>query len=279
MTIEFEPMRSLIYINVSKEDYRHKLQHWLYKTHIPDSISQFEPYVTKYSFYNALPVPKDGERFGTYNFQLTEHHWLVNPMNPQLKVKAISESFTPEVLKWQGIVPDIESGQVEIANPEDVRNAGGDSKLPPFIFAFLPMWWEEEFKGSERMTSDGPNYKWQFLIKYPKSISREEGDIWLLEEVLPKFSEMNEVTRILTSKVKQEINNCTYQRVVEIWFDCPSDWHRSAVEKASIIKKPSWARCNTFPYLTPKFEIASIFLSDIATSNNLQQYRGYIPMR
>ncbi len=29
----------LIYVNVAKEDFRPKLERWLYKTHIPDSIS------------------------------------------------------------------------------------------------------------------------------------------------------------------------------------------------------------------------------------------------
>ena len=48
---KFEPMRSLIYVDCACEDYRPSLQRWLYKTHIPESISQFEPYVTKYAFY------------------------------------------------------------------------------------------------------------------------------------------------------------------------------------------------------------------------------------
>ena len=47
---KFEPMRSLIYVDCVSEDYRPKLQRWLYKVHVPDSISQFEPYVTKYAF-------------------------------------------------------------------------------------------------------------------------------------------------------------------------------------------------------------------------------------
>ena len=53
----FEPMRSLIYVDCVSEDYRPKLQRWLYKVHVPDSISQFEPYVTKYAFYPSFPIP------------------------------------------------------------------------------------------------------------------------------------------------------------------------------------------------------------------------------
>lgn len=60
MSVEFRPMRSVIYVDVCREEYRHRLQHWLYGHHIQDSISNFGPYVTKYAFYNALPVPPEG---------------------------------------------------------------------------------------------------------------------------------------------------------------------------------------------------------------------------
>ena len=91
MSVEFRPMRSVIYVDVCREEYRHRLQHWLYGHHIQDSISNFGPYVTKYAFYNALPVPPEGERFGTRRMQMTEHYWLVNEMEPEMRNKAIAE--------------------------------------------------------------------------------------------------------------------------------------------------------------------------------------------
>lgn len=63
MSFEFRPMRSLIFVDCVREEYRHRLQHWLYNTHIPDSISKFTPYCVKYAFYNALPVPPGGRTF------------------------------------------------------------------------------------------------------------------------------------------------------------------------------------------------------------------------
>ena len=278
MKIEFEPLRSLIYINVAKEDYRHKLQNWLYRTHVPESIAQFEPYVTKYAFYSALPVPPDGKRFGTYNFQLTEHHWLLNPMNPILNIKSVYETVTPNELRWQGIIPDTEDSTMEL-DADAVRIASGTDSLPPFIFAFVPMWWEEDLKGAGRTISDGDNYRWQFVIRYPEGVSAEEGDDWLMHQVLPVFVQMDEVTRILSSKIRQDINDCPFHRVVEIWTDCPSQWHKAAVENTGSIPKPEWATADVFPYLKPKFEFASIFLGDVPISNNLQQYRGFMPMR
>lgn len=285
MSIEFKPMRSLIYVDVVKEDYRHLLKHWLYRHHIPDSISQFGPYVTKYAFYPALPTPPEGDRFGTCRMQLTEHYWLVNMFTKELKNKALTEYFPKDVLKWQGNIPDFEEVNKTIeevaANVEgnEARAAGGNNGCPPFIFAFVPISWEEDFKGSDRTVEDGPNYRWQFVMKYPEGVSLEEGDKWFYEEVIPKFKDMDEVTRILSSKIIQDVNGCQFQRAVEMWFNCPSDWHKAAVVKARDIKKPDWAQNDVFPYLKPRFEISSLFLTDIAESDNYSQYRGYITMR
>ena len=90
---------------------------------------------------------------------------------------------------------------------------------------------------------------------------------------------MPEVTRILTSKIKRDVNNCPYHRLAEMWFDGPSDWYRAAVAKATSIKKPDWVQQEKFPYLKPRFEISSIFVTDIAEIDNLTQFRGYYTMR
>lgn len=285
MSIEFRPMRSLIYVDVVKEDYRHLLKHWLYRHHIPDSISQFGPYVTKYAFYPALPTPPEGDRFGTCRMQLTEHYWLVNMFTKEFKNKALTEYFPKDVLKWQGNIPDVEEINETIeevaANIEgnEARSAGGNNGCPPFVFAFVPISWEDDFKGSDRTVEDGPNYRWQFVMKYPEGVSLEEGDKWFYEEFIPKFKGMDEVIRILSSKIIQEVNGCQFQRVVEMWFNCPSDWYKATIEKSKDIKKPDWAQIDIFPYLKPRFEISSLFLTDIAESDNYSQYRGYITMR
>jgi hypothetical protein len=279
MTVQYQPMRSLIYVDVVKEDYRHKLRHWLHRYHIADSISQFGPYVTKYAFYPALPTPVEGERFGTVRMQLTEHYWMINPFQDDLKVKTITEYMPMDTLKWQGMIPDTNEQLSENMNGDAHRSSGGDNNTPPFIFAFVPVWWEEEFKGKERTVEDGPNYRWQFVLRYPDGVPAEEGDDWFYKKVIPLFSDMPEVTRILTSRIKRDVNGCPYHRLAEMWFDSPSDWYRAAVEKAVSIEKPDWANREKFPYLKPRFEISSIFVTDIAEIDNMTQFRGYYTMR
>lgn len=278
MAIEFNPMRSFIYVDVIHEEYRHRLHHWLYYHHIPESIAQFEPYCTKYAFYDTLPVPPGGERFGTVRMQLTEHHWQVNIMDPELKVKAFQEYTPIEVMKWQGTVPET-AGEVMLSGDAG-RSTGGDNGCPPFVFAFCSMWWDEDIKGTGRTLEEGPNYRWNFALTYPEGVSMEEGDKWLFEEVFPHFSKNASCTRILTSKIKKEINQCPMDRVVEMWFTGPTAWHHVAVETAGEIKAPSWAKeGDSFPYLKPGFEIRGGFVTDYPTCDAYSQYRGYIPRR
>ncbi len=47
---EYRPMRSVIYVDCVREEYRHRLQHWVYSVHVPDSIAKFAPYCNKYAF-------------------------------------------------------------------------------------------------------------------------------------------------------------------------------------------------------------------------------------
>ena len=91
----------------------------------------------------------------------------------------------------------------------------------PFIFCFLPMWWEEDIKGKGRTLEDGANYRWNVAIGYPEGVSKEEGDKWLYEEVLPIFQNAPECTRILASDVKKDINGCVMDKVLELWFEKP----------------------------------------------------------
>ena len=109
MGFEFKIMRSLIYVGLAKEEYRPKLMDWLYRHHIPDSISNFGPYCTKYAFYQAYPTPNEGERFGARKMQLTEHYWLVDEHMPEMVNRIMTEYMPMDVLRWQGCIPEVDN--------------------------------------------------------------------------------------------------------------------------------------------------------------------------
>lgn len=279
MSVEFRPMRSIIYVDVVKEKYRHLLQHWLYGHHIQDSISKFGPYVTKYAFYNALPTPPEGGRFGTRRMQMTEHYWLLNEHTSDMDVNAFTEFMPLDALRWQGTVPDTDELPDENIEGDAGRSTGGDNGCPPFIFAHVPINWEEDFKGKGRMVSHGPNYRWQFVIKYPDEITAGEGERWFHEEVVPYFQGRPEVTRFLSSRIMQDVLGCKFHRLVEMWFEGPDEWFAAAVTHANELKKPGWAQQELFPFLTSNYNIVGMFLTDIPANDNLTQFKGYITMR
>ena len=103
---------------------------------------------------------------------------------------------------WQGTLPENAKEDGFMADGEAARASGGDNGCPPFIFAFLPIFWEQDLKGAGRTMVDGPNYRWQFLVSYPEG-HKEDGDQWMMNEILPAFAAMPEVTRMMTSKVKK----------------------------------------------------------------------------
>ncbi len=282
MAFDFKIMRSLIYVGLAKEEYRPKLMDWLYRHHIPDSISNFAPYCPKYAFYQSYPTPPEGKRFGAREMQLTEHYWLVDEHMPEMAHRAMTEFMPMDVLRWQGCIPDVagETASMNAASGDAGRAAGGGD-YPPFIFAFVPINWEEDFKGAGRTVEDGPNYRWQFLIQYPEGVSKEDGEKWFHEQVVPYFTESPYVNRFISSKVVINYGapSAQFDRVAELWFEGEEEWYKTAVEGAGAIAKPQWAQQDAFPYLKPQHNIASIFTGDMATMDAYSQYHGYITMR
>ena len=276
---EYRPMRSVIYVDCVREEYRHRLQHWLYSVHVPDSIGKFTPYCNKYTFYSALPTPPEGERFGTRRMQMTEHYWMVNELTPEMSVNAFTERMPVEVLRWQGMIPDDGADLSKVENMDgDAHRAsgGGDTGMPPFVFAHVPINWQSEYKGKGRTIDDGPNYRWQFVLQWP---DEEAGEKWFEEVFVPYFVNRPEVNRMVSSKIYHDVAGCKFHRLVELWFDGPEEWYAAAVEGTKDMAKPAWAQQEQFPFLKSNFNIVGMFLSDMATSDNLVQYRGYITMR
>ena len=277
MAFEYRPMRSLIFVDCVREEYRHRLQHWLYAIHVPDSISKFGQYCNKYAFYNALPTPPEGERFGTRRMQLTEHYWMLNEITPEMSVNTFTERMPVEVLRWQGMIPDDDVDLSKVANMDgDEHRKSGGGDMPPFVFAHMPINWQDDYKGKGRTIADGPNYRWLFVLNFPDP---EEGEKWFQEVFVPYFQNRPEVNRFVSSKVYPDVVGCKFQRAVEMWFDGPEEWYTAAVEGTKDMPKPEWSQQEQFPFLKSNYNIVGVFLTDMATSDNLTQYRGYIPMR
>lgn len=95
-----------------------------------------------------------------------------------------------------------------------------------------------------------------------------------------------EVNRFVSSKIYHDVVSCQFHRLVEMWFDGPDEWYAAAVEGTKDMPKPQCAvdapeeaPQAQFPFLKSNFNIVGMFLSDMADSDNLTQYCGYLQMR
>ncbi|MBR5115374.1 MAG: acetyl-CoA hydrolase, partial [Oscillospiraceae bacterium] len=121
----------------------------------------------------------------------------------------------------------------------------------------------------------GPNYRWQFVVEWPDEAA---GEKWFREELVPYFTARPEVNRFVSSRIMRDVVGCAFHRLVELWFDGPEEW-QAAVAGAESLPRPEWAQEERFPFLRANFNIVGMFLPDMAASDNLSQYRGYITMR
>lgn len=271
----FQPMRSFIFVSVRDDADLPAAYRWLYKEHVADSISQFEPYVTRYATYRALPVPAHGEDFGTYNWIMTEHYWLLNPFHT-------SSSSEPNGIAFGEIY---DKNYLEITNqPTDQglrpdKWVGSKDGYHPTVFAFAPVFWEDDFKGSNRTVEDGPNYRWLIMFKYPDGVSQAEGDAWFKTKFAPAVAALPEVNRLISSRVLETPKTSPFQRVAEVWFNSSREWETAMQKLSQTVEKPEWATYAKFPFMAPYKDFVGEFLLDYPESNHMQQFRGYVTTR
>ncbi len=270
-----KPMRSFILNCVRDDNDLPAAYRWLYKHHVADSISQFAPYVSKYSTYRALPVPPDGKDYGTYNWIMTEHYWMINPFenagSNMPRGLAFSEYWPPEFMEITNQPPQ--------SALRERKWMGTKEGYHPIVFAFAPLFWEVDLKGSNRTIEDGANFRWLIFFKYPEQISRDEGDDWFINQLGPQIAQMPEVNRLISSRLLDDPKTCPFDRVAEIWFDDSKAWHKAIVENKDQFIKPSWAANSEFPFFTPYEDFVGIFLMERPESDHLTQFRGYVTTR
>lgn len=216
---------------------------------------------------------------------MTEHYWLINEMLPEMRNNAFGEVMPPEVLRWQGMLPDSDEAIAQMANMtgEEHRSSGGDNGCPPFVFAHVPINWEEDFKGAGRTVKDGPNYRWQFVLRWP---CEKTGEKWFHDVMAPYFQNRPEVTRFLSSRIYHDVVGCQFHRLVELWFEGPDEWCTAIEAAKQELAQPEWAKeapeaapQAQFPFLKSNFGIVGMFLTDYAASDNMTQFRGNFTMR
>ena len=213
---EFRPMRSFILQNFRSDNDRPKVWRWLYKQHVPESISQFMPYCTKYCTYHALPLPEGALDFGTYNGMMTEHYWLFNIFQSKgtgMPARARLRRGVPRGLHGDDL-PAAQQGAAAVR-----AGRGAATATTPWSSPSPRSSGRTTSRGAGRLTDDGPNFRWLFLLTYPEGVSIDEGDAWFKEVFAPEVCANPEVTRFISSRQLDDPRINPFQRISEVWFD------------------------------------------------------------
>jgi hypothetical protein len=268
-------MRSFILQNIRSENDRPKVLRWLFKQHVPESISQYMPYCTKYATYYAMALPEGAQDYGTYNGFMTEHYWLFNIFQSQ-------GTGMPRGLAFGEEYPE-DFMEITCQPPSKVlRQSGWQGSRDgyhPIVFSFAPIFWEDDFKGEGRLTDAGPNYRWLFFLKYPDGVSIDEGDTWFKDVFAPEICANPEVNRMFSSRQLDDPRINPFHRIVEVWFDDSEGWRTAIADKAGQYTKPAGATWEKAPFFEPYKDFVGIFILDRPDSDHLQQWRGYITTR
>lgn len=263
--------RNYLILNLTDTNDLPKMDRWLFKEHAIDTVSINGSILSGYSTYRALPIPRGGEKYGVYNWRMTEHHWLADPFS----VGSQLEQGTGYSEIWPENVNEI------IGNPENSEkradwSAQDNPNAHPPAFVFTNRKIDDNFKGMGEITvNDGPFFRFVIAMRYPDGVSEEKGEKWFYDSFIPAMKAQKDLLRGFSYKaIDPKITPFT--RIVELWYRDSNAWIRNWVDGSSKINEPSWAKDNqNFIYLTPYKEIVCIFLEESPERDFLKQGTAY----
>ncbi len=247
--------RSYLTINLTDLNDLPKMNRWLFKDHAPDTVSQNGPILARYTTYRALPIPEGGERYGAYNWRMTEHYWREDP-------------FGKDQLEHGTALSEIwcEGYNEAVGNPADSKLRGdwtgiNDPNAHPPAFVFCNHRPDNSFKGNGITLSDGPFFRFVLTFKYPDGVDVQEGEDWFLTKFAPTFTAQEDLLRAFSYKAIAPFTG-PFQRVLELWYRDSNTWKRNWVDNVPSVPKPSWAKNDLAPYLEPYKDMVCIFIEE-----------------
>ncbi len=127
------------------------MEYWYYMHHSAQVSRRFGPWLARHESYMPVFSPKEAKPFGLYNWRFVNCYWSSFPVESDGEL-----AFTPP--------------------PHTLYCAN----------AFTPAQPTEIFCGQNEKPENHSVLRWIQLIKYPVTISREEGDNWYIHQFAPQ---------------------------------------------------------------------------------------------
>jgi hypothetical protein len=236
------------------------MERWYHREHSPEISRRYGPWLARHESYLPLPAPAEAGAYGFYNWRVTECYWREVP-EPGPK-GALAFTVPP-------VWPRVASG-------------------------FVPPQPTEDFLGADHMPAEKVGLRWYILFRYPKGVSREEGEKWFLETHAPEVSRQPGLYRFFSYQVVQDapalpgvwpagakppadITEGRWDRVTELWYETFSDWRHAVIDNPPAYTKPSWATQDAYPFVEPFEDFVSSFLLERPNDEFLRDLRSYLP--
>jgi hypothetical protein len=236
------------------------MERWYHRDHAPEIVRRYGPWLSRFECYLPVHAPADAQAYGFYNWRMTEGWWRELP-------QAGSETdlcFTPPPV-W-----------------------------PRVAACFVPPQPTDSFVVGDFLPLEKVGLRWLVLFRYPKGVSRDEGEEWFLRVHAPEVAQQPGLLRFFSYRVVREAGSVpgrwrpdtlpspaqiqtSWDRVIELWYETFDDWRESVTAATAACSKPGWRTQDKYPFVEPFTDFVSTFILERPNDDFLRDLRAYVP--
>jgi hypothetical protein len=253
-------IKSVVMFNLPDLNDLPLFERWYLRMHGPEVMARFQPWQSRYVSYRAVEAPAGAERFGSFNYRLTEIWWRELP------------GYPTDALCF------------DMTEAETRQNSVVSFDLPPQA--------TEDLLGGFGKPEDGTILRWVNVLRYPDGVTPEEGDAWYLKTHAPELMQQPRLTRFFSSGVippsgplagwkptEEDLEAGpppVFHRYSELWYRNFDDWKESVLNTPVSYTPPPWAQQDTYPFLMPYENFISMFILESPSNDFHKELHPYV---
>lgn len=243
---------------------------WLLREHAAETQSWLGPWLERYVRYQAVMPPADLVpdlvRMGSYTSGVTMHVYNDYPPTPQTQWGMV------------GMIPNAWMKKTQTPG-EAYGKAGTPAEERPkteSTFCYTPFVPTEDFMGGDLNPWETSILRWITCFKYPKGVSRDEGDDWYINVHAPEVMKQKGLIRLFSYRTMDWPGESLWHRVTELWYPNYAAWRTAVVEEPPTYTKPAWATYDQYPFVEPNRDMLGSFILERPTHDLLRENLIYI---
>jgi len=212
---------------------------WYCRYHAPDVLNVSGPWLRHYVTFRTYDPPKEAvELFGAKKGRYTEL-WFSNM--EEFNTRPGMASFTDP--------------------PWGLENERRDTEQALLMIPVVPT---EDFLNGREPKANSPIIRWICAIRYPKGVSKKEGEDWYLNVHTPEVNKQEGLLRHISFKALEggapppggpPLGDMPgglkmgepWDRLTEMWYRDMDAWKKAVIDNPVKYTAPSWS--DKYPYV------------------------------